>query len=201
MAEVLKWSSIKTKIKNLPENEMVALIKELYSLNKECENFLKSKFDPCTGIEEYREIIARYMHPNIESRSEKISLVKAKKAISDYSKSTKDLRGTVDLMMEYVERGHDFLLDYGDAYEQFYDSLVSMFRRIIQKLSKNEDLVPHYYNRLKKIAHESCSFGWGYDEIDNMFSDFDEDLNLNNSNLNLNLKKENFKSNHQTSEI
>ena len=165
------WSSIKIKIQNLPEDKVIFLIKDLYSLNKGCQNFLESKFCEGSGIEEYRKIIMRFMYPDIMS-SEDISLVKAKKAISDYSKASKNLQGTLELMMFYVEMGHKYTSDYGDMYAQFYNSLISMFNRIIQKISKEQHLIPLFFKRLERIAKESQNFGWGYDEVNEIFEEF-----------------------------
>jgi hypothetical protein len=50
----------------------------------------------------------------------------AKKAISEYSTSTRNLHGVLDLMLPYVKRGHAFTNDLGDIDEPSYDKLINM---------------------------------------------------------------------------
>lgn len=53
-----------------------------------------------------------------------------RKAISDYKKASGDEVGVLDIMVYYVEMGTKFTLEYGDIYEEFYDSLESMFKKV-----------------------------------------------------------------------
>ncbi len=56
----------------------------------------------------------------------------AKKAISQYTKATGDQTGTLELMAYFVERGDQFIVDFGDINAGFYSSLESMFGRILE---------------------------------------------------------------------
>ncbi len=58
----------------------------------------------------------------------------AKSIIAGYRKSTRDLRGTLDLMLTYVERGNAFTNDFGDIDEPFYDALINMLERFATEL-------------------------------------------------------------------
>ena len=174
----MNWISVKKELQKLPEKEIFHILKEIYYSHPDSKNYLISKTHPDQGIQKYKDIIDHCMYPNVMSSTQKISIPKAKKAISDYSKSTSDVQGTIELMMNFVETGHKFTSDYGDMYEQFYDSLISMFQRITKKLRQNSQLIPDFYDRLNKISNESQNFGWGYCYVADIFSEFCEDMSL-----------------------
>ena len=64
-------------------------------------------------------------------------LREAKKVISEYSTSTSDLRGALDLMLTYVERSHAFTNDFGDIDEPSYDKLINMLEPFAMELRRN----------------------------------------------------------------
>ncbi|OGB83791.1 hypothetical protein A3F66_00595 [candidate division TM6 bacterium RIFCSPHIGHO2_12_FULL_32_22] len=92
-----------------------------------------------------------------------ISLSTGRNAISAYKKSTGDNDGIIELMVFYVERGNQFTVDFGDINEQFYNSLISMFRKIVSILQKSSQfIVDLYLPRLRAIVKSAEGIGWGY---------------------------------------
>ncbi len=91
----------------------------------------------------------------------------AKKVISEYRKSTSDLRGTLELMLIYVERGHQFTLDFGDIDEPFYIVLENMLERFAVELRRSPakyELYEQFRPRLMAIRKNS-DIGWGYGDF------------------------------------
>lgn len=75
-------------------------------------------------------------------------------------------------MVYYIECGHKFTQDYGDIDEKFYDSLISMFDKVIELLKLHLDLKEIFYSRLKYISDDSRNFGWGYDHLYYAYREF-----------------------------
>jgi hypothetical protein len=88
----------------------------------------------------------------------------AKKVISEYRKATGDLRGTLDLMLTYVERGHAFTNAFGDIDEPFYVALENMLERFAVELRQSPakyELYELFRSRLMVIRRTS-DIEWGY---------------------------------------
>lgn len=91
----------------------------------------------------------------------------AKKVISEYKKSTRDLRGVLDLMLTYVERGHAFTNDLGDIDAPFYNALINMLDRFALELKKSparRELYAQFRPRLLKM-NRTADIGWGYGDF------------------------------------
>ena len=106
----------------------------------------------------------------------------AKKVISEYRKSTSDLRGTLDLMLTYLERGHKFTVDFGDIDEAFYDKLINILEHFAIELRRSPakyELYEQFRPRLLAIRRNS-DIGWGYgDFIQETVDDLEELLGAN----------------------
>ncbi|MFT4718743.1 MAG: hypothetical protein ACI9IL_001083 [Rickettsiales bacterium] len=164
------WGKIKSEIKDYSSSQFLEIVSDLYNLSGQNKNFLEARFLTSTidAIEPYKKIIDRALFPDV-IRGQDVSLTNGKKAISDYKKSTKDVFGTMELMMFYVECGHKFTSEYGDMDESFYNSFISVFDNIIKLIKKHPDHKNAFYNRIKTIANDSRNFGWGYDEVYDIF--------------------------------
>jgi hypothetical protein len=65
-------------------------------------------------------------------------LSEAKNAISKFNKLSSDDLKTLDLMLYYVEIGTEFTNTYGDIDEKFYNSMVSMYRKVVGACDQDE---------------------------------------------------------------
>lgn len=170
MAKAKNWSKVKAKITNLAGKDNLKLIKDLYELSDQNASFMEARF--LTGsidtLKPYKKIIEDAMYPDV-TKGHDVSLATGKKAISDYKKSTGDIYGTIELMMFYVECGHKFTCSYGDMWESFYDSLISVYYNILKLLDKHTQYKDKFRHRLEKVALESRNIGWGYSEVHSFF--------------------------------
>ncbi len=82
-----------------------------------------------------------------------------------YSSLTKCVQAS-----DYVERGTQFTVDYGDIDAWFYESLESMFSKVLETLQKSDEgTVDHFLPRLESIVYRAHNIGWGYyDAISDM---------------------------------
>lgn len=164
------WLTIRRTLAKCSQNDLLGLIAELYSFSKANKNFLDARFlKNEIALDHYKKLIDKHL-----TSDGKISLKDAKKAISDYKKATNDKIGVIDLMVYYVQTGTDYIVKYGDMYEQYYDSLESVFADVIKLMSKcPKDQVLAFVKRLQDIVEDSKDVGWGYhDTIADMFYEY-----------------------------
>ncbi len=168
------WPSIRGRLEQLQHKELITLINELYRLNRDNQQFISAKYLPVSDaiIKPYKHLVEQCISPELRRGDERIEKAKARKAINDYWKATKDIYGKIDLMLYYVECGTQFTLTYGDIDEPFYNSLSSMFVQATQEIKKlSEDEVrENFIYRLGDIVHDASDIGWGYgDELRDTF--------------------------------
>jgi hypothetical protein len=172
------WSDVKAEIAKLDTRQLVSLLVDLYRFSKENQAFLNARFavvaDP---LGPYKRTIAECMYPDVY-KNKPVRISKAKKAISDYSKAVGDSLGEAELMTFFAEQGNAFTVDFGDIDEEFYDALLRMYWRAIEKiLSLPEGQRGEFKVRLKTIMTSSADIGWGYHDAlrEEYYSAFPDD--------------------------
>ena len=97
----------------------------------------------------------------------------AENAIADYTMASKDEEGTIELMLYFLEVGTDVTCTFGDLWEAFYSSMMSMGDRIAEKLEKREDtmLTEQLQPRFERLVSLAGRFGWGYGDYLNELYD------------------------------
>ncbi len=105
--------------------------------------------------------------------NEPLRLGTARKAISEYKKAVGDPIGVLELSIYFIEAGHRFTLDFGDIDEQFYDSLESMFDKVLKMVMQfDQTLIDKYFPRLLSLTKEVSGIGWGH--YDYLISELEE---------------------------
>jgi len=158
------WIDIKKVIKAFEPSDLVSLVKDLYQLSEENMRFLNARYaDDGETYKRYKKIISKCLCPDVLGQSDDFDFKRAKKTISDFAKATGDDERTTDLMIYFVECGNQFTLDYGDINEVFYDTLIEMYEKAVdrvRKMQKNKQ--ESFRKRLEKIMKSSDGIGWGY---------------------------------------
>ena len=175
------WTNVKNILVTKEPVELLMLIKDLYALNKNNKTFIEARYQVSNDVlEPYKKIISDALYPDI-TKNKGISLSAGRKAINDYKKAVNDPAGTIELMVHYLDMGNQFTLDYGDMYDEFYDSLVSMLESILKLLVKTDASVQEkYIPKLQHIIHSARSMGWGYyDQMLDLFTDYFPDAGKN----------------------
>ena len=157
------WADVKESIASLDRSDLIQLIAGLYRLSKGNRDFLHARFsigdDP---IGPYKKVIQDCMFPDV-FKNKPIQISRAKKAINEYSKALGDAKGEAELMTYFVECGNQFTVEFGDIDEGFYDALLRMYARAINKvLALPEEEQHEFRERLKTIMATSNKIGWGY---------------------------------------
>jgi hypothetical protein len=171
-AKALTWTQIKRHIQDFSQAGLLDIIHELYKANDLNKVFLTARFQPGATLESrellgFKKQIHKYMCPNPTSSNEYFLNLKygpARKIITNYKK-TKDVLGTMDLMLTYVEAGNEFTQTYGDIDGPFYDSVCAMLDSFVKVFMACEDeAMPYFKERLQQLARDSQGIGWGYSD-------------------------------------
>lgn len=160
----LKVNELKKELKGLGQKELIQLICELYKLNKDVQHYLSNQLIGEEAIidlyEKTKKTIQAEFFP--ERGFGKMRLGEAKNAITNFKKLSNDELKTLDLMIFYVEMGTEFTNTYGDIDSKFYNSMLSMYDKVIMECDKKEKLFITFQERLYSIIEEAEGIGWGY---------------------------------------
>ncbi len=147
----------------LDKGGLSGLVSDLYGISRQNREFIETRLslnaDP---LKPFKAIILDALNDDITNQRP-ISIASAKKAISDYRKASGDREGELELMALFVERGNFLTVEYGDFGEPFYDSMVSMFEKVVQRVKAGGTVLKdQYLQRLSKIVESSDGIGYGY---------------------------------------
>jgi predicted ATP-binding protein involved in virulence len=159
-------TQIRKALKELPPEDLVRLVSDLAQACPQAREYLTVKF---ADQKSAKNILASYkakveyefFPPNGIGR---LNLREAKKAISDFKKICPDKELAIDLMLFYVENCVAFTSDYGDIYESFYNSAISMYSSVVKEINgANNALYRSFADRLRAAAENACA-GWGFQD-------------------------------------
>jgi hypothetical protein len=162
------WSAVRPHLATWEKPALLALVKDLYdavTLNRDVvEARCKAEENGGEVLEKYRRKIVEQFFP---ARGEgKLKLGEARKAIRDYRKATRNVSGTADLLMTYVENGTRFTHEYGDIDERFYSSVESALDELAALLRGEAlDIYPKFSDRLAKVEKMTEGIGWGFHDF------------------------------------
>ena len=167
----ITWIELRKALEELPADQLVGLLKGLHDLSPQNKAWLRSKVLP-TGqdsayLEEYRQKVVKLIYNSARNFPDMPHFRDAKKVITEYRRSTKDLWGTLDLMLTCVERGHAFTNDFGDIDGPFYDTLSNMLEHFAIELKESparRELYDRFRPRLMEM-NRTADIGWGYGDF------------------------------------
>ena len=164
----MSWNEINKRLRELSPEQMTKLFKGLHNLSAQNKAWLGAKLlqksQDTAYLEDYRNKIIRYVYKGTKGIPPMPCFGEAKKVIAEYRKFTGDMRGALDLMLTYIERGHQFTLDFGDINESFYMALENMWENLTDELHRSPakyELYEQFEPRLMKMRRKS-DIGWGY---------------------------------------
>ena len=173
------WSAVRSRLANWEKPVLLTLVKDLYDAAAENRDFIEARCLPEDGgavLEKYRRKIVEQFFP---TRGEgKLKLGEARKAIRDYRRATRNVPGTAELLMTYVENGTRFTHEYGDIDERFYSSVESALEELAALLrDEAREIYPKFSGRLAKVEQMSDGIGWGFhDFVADVVGRLEEDL-------------------------
>ena len=189
---LLSVAEFKNILKKQSRETLMDLLIENYKAIPQLKEYITAKYagqDTMKQIfETYKNKVHDVFFPGNMNAQFKIG--EARKAVNDFKKLCTDEKLAIDLMLYYVEMGVEFTNTYGDISESFYSSVESMYRSVIDSISKHKD--PEIFNilskRLKAVVDDTSEIGWGFhDNLGDMYYDIKcldiEDIDVNENNL------------------
>lgn len=157
---------------SMDKSEIIKMVLELYSARKEAKEYLDFYAEPNEGqkLEEYKHIVREEFYPS-RNREPKTRFSVCRKALSDFKKLKPSEDSVAELMVFYMENACQFTYDYGDMWEQFYDSVESNFDKTLRHIVLY-DLWDKYDSRIKQCLRWASPCGWGFpDALNDMYEE------------------------------
>lgn len=156
----------------MEKDELIKLVLELYSARKEAKEYLDfyAAPDEKAKLEEYKHIIKEEFYP-FKNREPKTRFSVCRKAVSDFNKLKPSEESRAELLVFYMENACEFTNDWGDLWEQFYDSVEGNFEKTLLFIVQ-QDLWDVFDSRIKQCLRWASSSGWGFpDELERIYAE------------------------------
>jgi hypothetical protein len=164
-------STLKKHLQTLSKEQMIETVLELYDNVKPAKEYFEFFLNPNEKemLEKYRAVIVNEFYPRGKYPEPKTRFSVAKKAIADFRalKPSPELLG--DLMVTLAEMACKFTYDYGDMWEQYYNSAYNNFKAALDFLDKN-NLLDNFKLRCEDCVKYASPCGYGFaDEISDIY--------------------------------
>ena len=165
-------STIKKLLQSMKKEDIIEMVLDLYSARKEAKEYLEFYAEPDEKgkLEEYKAIIQEEFYPK-RRREPQTRFSVCRKAIANFKKLKPSADALAELMVSYMEWATQFTYDYGDMWEQYYDSVESNFDKTVKHIATN-GLWEKYDKRLQQCVKWSDGNGYGFaDAIADMYEE------------------------------
>jgi len=151
---------LKKELSDFDKTKLIGLISELYDKNKSVREYLDYYLKPDEKeiLKVYKVKVKEAFYPK---RGFGFKLALGKKAITDFRKLKPSHESLIELMLYYVECGIEFTNEYGDINENYYLSLVRVFRDSMELINIHSLHDTFKYSALA-ILNDSANIGWGF---------------------------------------
>ena len=157
--------ALKKQLQSLTNEQMIETVLEMYDKLKPVKEYLEYYLNPNEKamFEKYKTIIVNEFYPIGKSAQPKTRFSVAKKAIADFKalKPSPELLG--DLMLTLPEMACKFTCDYGDMWEQYYESASTNFKNALNFLEKN-NLLDNFKVRCESCLKNASHCGYGFED-------------------------------------
>ena len=157
--------ALKKKLQSLTNEQMIETVLEMYDKLKPVKEYLEYYLNPNEKemFEKYKTIIVNEFYPIGKSAQPKTRFSVAKKAIIDFRalKPSSELLG--DLMLTLHEMACKFTCDYGDMWEQYYESVTTNFKNALNFLEKT-NLLDNFKVRCESCLKNASHCGYGFED-------------------------------------
>ncbi|MEM9001959.1 MAG: DUF6155 family protein [Cyanobacteria bacterium P01_F01_bin.86] len=157
-----KLTTLKQYLKVRSQAELIEDIAELFKKIPAVKDYYQLKLDPQSEdqvIEKYKKVIQDEFFPARGFGKARLSV--ARKAVNDYQKIAMSTTSIADIMLFYVEQGVKFTTEYGDIDEPFYNSMESMYNKVLEWITKY-NLQDIFQPRCRRIVTDTSGMGWGF---------------------------------------
>ncbi|MDD3322897.1 MAG: DUF6155 family protein [Paludibacter sp.] len=156
-------SALKKHLQSLTKEQLIEIVLETYDNIKPAKEYFEYYLNPNDKemYFKFKAIIVNEFYPKGKYAEPKTRFSVAKKAISDYRslKPSPELLG--DLMFTLAEMSCKFTYDYGDMWEQYYNSAYTNFKNALIYLQKN-NLLDNFKLRCLDCVRYASPCGYGF---------------------------------------
>lgn len=125
------WSDIEKSLNELEKEDLISLLKDIYESSIDTEMLINAKFNKNSKrvLESYRKkIINSFMTDKEPPDPPKIK--EGMSAVNDYKLATKDLSGTIDLIISYTEQAIKYSNELCYCEEDLEDSVYNLMQEL-----------------------------------------------------------------------
>lgn len=177
------WKDIKPVLSGFTSTQLLGLVQDLYHFSEPNAAFMQARFlsdrPNSDHLTVYKKRIQHAISPK-QPWKQNVRLADGRRAISDFKKANGNISDTLNLMIYYFKCGNDFTLEFGDIDEAFYNSMGSMFSKVVQILLEQQDqhLIAEFLPALEAEFHRvDGKMGWGYpDELSDYLAELRDAL-------------------------
>lgn len=169
-------TELKKHLLSLTKEQVVEQVLNLYDACKPAKEYFEYllKPDEKGQFEKYKAIIINEFYPKGKYVDGKTRFSVAKKAIADFRSLNPSPELLGDLMVTLPEMACEYTFDYGDMWEQYYNSAATNFELALKFLEKHGLLEQFKHRCHDCVKHaEPCGYGFA-DEISNLFNEYYE---------------------------
>ena len=143
---------LKKYLKNLDKDEIIKIILDTYSKNKDAKEYLDYLVEPNVNEQllKAKKIIVDEYFPE-KTFPPKARLSVAKRAITDFKRFNPSNELFAELLLFLVEQCCEFAYKYGVDDEPFYESIEKNYRRFLDFCDKH-DLLDKFELRAEKVT-------------------------------------------------
>jgi hypothetical protein len=159
------WGKIAKRLKALGTDDLVRLLRDLYSASPDNRRFLRGRLIGSAGnLEDYRTRVAEAVFPDPVS-NKPVRLSEAERVVRHFRQATADHVGATDLLLTLVEEGTEQAADLGYGDDKYFTTLLRILRSVMEALPGLPSEVRSAFElRLKNVEGRACHLGWGYSD-------------------------------------
>lgn len=166
--------ALKKHLQTLTNEQLIETVLEMYDNIKPVKEYFEFFLNPNEKemLGKYKAVIVNEFYPKGKYTEPKTRYSVAKKAIADFRalKPSPELLG--DLMLTLPEMACKFTCDFGDMWEQYYDSAYTNFKNALAYLQKN-NLLDNFKLRCENCVKYASPCGYGFaDDIADIFDEY-----------------------------
>ena len=185
---VIPLSEVKRRLKEKTVKELIKIISECYKVSNESRFYIsteliENKQETENIINELREELSIAFWGKKKTLPPPVpNLRKAKKTVSDLKKVTDNPEIIIQFMLGYIDHGIMYSCEYGDMWEQYYDSIENMFQHMTKMIVEHNEQINVWriIKETEDVIWKSSEFGWGlYDNLTDWTEELKEKLEIN----------------------
>ncbi|MEK7207057.1 MAG: hypothetical protein AAB134_04155 [Pseudomonadota bacterium] len=153
------WGEVKTRLSEFDRAGLLALVQDLYALNKTNQSFLHARFSPgMDSLAVYKKRIHDALFPDW---NKPVRVAEARKAITEYRKAIGQPEGLLELHVFWCETASGFSMDLGYADEGYFNALLRQFEAALERLGAVAEPIQRTTITRLKAVRDRTQVGYG----------------------------------------